>query len=150
MNVRILVVDDEIDIRTMLERHFKYLGYEVYIAGNGEEALQIIDTVKIDVIITDIKMPVMDGIALLEEVNNEYPLIRCIVITGYVTMDNILSCMNAHARTCIYKPLEDLSKLEKAVEDSVEDLQHWLRKLEDLSGMKHTAKSETHEEVQEI
>ena len=50
--------------------------------------------------------------------------------------------------TGMIKHLQEL--LEKAVEDSVEDLQHWLRKLEDLSGMKHTAKSESHEEVQEI
>ena len=66
MKVQILVVDDEPEIRAMLSRHYRYLGYEVNTAAHGREALDSLALAKTDIVITDIKMPVMDGIELLD------------------------------------------------------------------------------------
>ena len=61
MNGQLLVVDDEAGVRDMLSRHFRLLGYGVQQAGNGEEALDVLGRAKIDVVISDIRMPAMDG-----------------------------------------------------------------------------------------
>ena len=136
MKVRILVVDDESEIRDMLSRHFRYLGYEVDIACNGKEALEIIQKSKTDIVISDIKMPVMDGIELLRVIKLRFPMIHTIMITGYVTLENVLACMRHGADTCIFKPLENLNHLEDAVSLAVKTIQHWLDILQELTTMK--------------
>ena len=136
MKARILVVDDEENICKTLSRHFQYLGYEVQTAGNGREGLSVLEKMKIDVVISDIRMPVMDGVELLERVRREYPMTRVIMMTGYVTMENALACLRHGADTCIFKPIEDLGELEGAVDKAVTYLQHWQEKLKMLREMK--------------
>jgi len=140
MSFQILIVDDELEIREMLTRHFRLLGYQVATAENGEEALAFLGEHKVDVVISDIRMPVMDGVALLKRIRNEYPMIRVVMITGYVTLENALACMRYQADTCIFKPLEDLSELEKAVENGVQMIETWKRKFRELRGMKTSSK----------
>lgn len=65
---QILIVDDEEDIINIVKRYLEREGYEIYIASNGEEALKIYKTHSIDLIITDIMMPVMDGYEFMDEV----------------------------------------------------------------------------------
>lgn len=136
MNVHILIVDDEEEIREMLSRHFRYLGYSVSTAGNGKEALEELSKTKIDIVISDISMPEMDGVALLRIMRTDYPTIRPIMITGYVTLENALSCLRYGAETCVFKPLEDLSELEEAVTQVVRRIQRWHKILGDLQRMK--------------
>ncbi|MCC6581160.1 MAG: response regulator [Phycisphaeraceae bacterium] len=136
MNVRILIVDDEQSIRDMLSRHFRYLGFEVNTAANGQEALEKLDTARHDVVISDIKMPVMDGIDLLRQIRARHPMTHTIIITGYVTLDNALACMRLGAETFVFKPLEDLRRVEQAVEHAVESIQHWCNLLGELRAMK--------------
>ena len=134
--VKLLIVDDELEICQMLERHFRYLGYEVETAGNGVEALRRLELSKIDVIISDIVMPDMDGIDLLRKVREQYPMVHTIMITGYVTLEHGLACMRHGADTCVFKPLEDLGELEEAVEKAVESLRSWQEKLKSLRSAK--------------
>lgn len=136
MNGQLLVVDDEAEVRDMLSRHFRLLGYGVQQAGNGEEALDVLGRAKIDVVISDIRMPSMDGVALLREVRRQYPMVRVIMITGYVTLENALACMRNQAETCVFKPIEDMAELEQAVEKAMESLARWKRKFHELQGMK--------------
>ncbi len=139
MSARLMIVDDEIDIREMLSRHFRFLGFEVDLAANGKEALEIMLTKRIDIVISDIMMPEMDGVALLREIQVHYPMVRTIMITGYVTLDNALACMRTGAETLIFKPLIELSELDDAVSRTLEGLKVWQRKLQDLHGMKPSA-----------
>lgn len=136
MNIRILIVDDEEDNRKMLSRHFRFNGYEVETAEHGEEALEILEEKKIDIVISDIMMPVLDGIGLLKELHSTYPTVHTIMITGYVTLENALSCMRYGAETCIFKPLKDLTSLDEAVDKAVKSIHHWLKILEELRAMK--------------
>lgn len=133
---RLLIVDDEEDIRDMLRRHFQFLGYEVDTAENGDKALKIMANTWYDVVISDIMMPVMDGVDLLRNIKKDYPMTHVIMITGYVTMANILSCMRHGADTCIYKPLEELSELEEAVKYAVRSISTWKTKLKQLLEIK--------------
>ena len=132
----LLVVDDEAALREMLARHFRLLGYSVEMAANGREALGVLERKRIDVVVSDICMPEMDGVALLREVRRQYPMVRVIMITGYVTLENALACMRNQADTCIFKPIQDMGELESAVETAMESLSRWNRKFRELQGMK--------------
>lgn len=136
MKGRLLIVDDEQEIREMLSRHFRMMDYDVALACNGREALEVLAKTRTDVVISDIRMPEMDGVALLREVRNQYPMTHVIMITGYVTIENALTCMRKQADTCVFKPLTDLSELEEAVEAGMAALARWNRKFRELQGMK--------------
>lgn len=125
----ILVVDDEEEIRNTLARHFELEGYHVEVAENGKAALEILKKTRIEVVITDIKMPVMDGTELLREIKYHFPMIHTIVITGYVTMGNLLAALRYGADTCVFKPISDMEELEEAVDRAVGDLKRWQKKL---------------------
>ena len=145
MKVRLLIVDDEIDICEMLSRHFRYLGYDVETASNGIEALEKLATKNTQIVISDIKMPQMDGIKLLRAVRQQYPMIHIIMITGYVTQENALFCMRQGADTCIFKPLEELAELEEAVSSAIVQIKHWQGKLKALREMSPLSSGGCHE-----
>jgi len=135
MKVRLLIVDDESEIREMLSRHFRYLGFDVGTAADGIEALEKLAEAKTEVVVTDIMMPRMDGVDLLRAIRDEYPMVHAIAVTGYVTLDNAIACMRLGADTCIFKPLEDLGELEEAIAAAVGQLKHWQEKLKMLQAM---------------
>ncbi|MDY0164483.1 response regulator [Desulfobotulus sp.] len=136
MKGRLLIVDDEPEIRDMLYRHFRLLGYEVSTAGNGLEALAVLREKRMDAVISDIQMPEMDGVSLLREIRRQYPMIRVIMITGHVTLENALACMRNQADTCVFKPLTDMGELEDAVHTAMAALARWNRKFRELKGLK--------------
>ena len=136
MKVRILVVDDEPGIREMVQRHFRFLGFEVGTAENGRAALDMMAGERYDIVISDIMMPEMTGPEMLQEIRSHYPMVHVIMMTGYVTMSNALACMRLGADTLIFKPLEDLEEVERAVEKAVEHINHWLDLLKQLQSMK--------------
>ena len=139
MKGKLLIVDDEREICEMLSRHFRMMGYEVALAGNGREALEVLAERRTDVVISDIRMPEMDGVSLLREVRRQYPMTHVIMITGYVSFENALACMRNQADTCVFKPLNDLTELEQAVEDAMVGLARWNHKFRELQGMKPAA-----------
>jgi CheY-like chemotaxis protein len=122
---RILIVDDEPDIRESLSRHLRFCGYAVETAANGREALEKLERQKIDIVVSDLMMPEMDGIELLRQVRREYPMIHMIMITGFVTQENILACMRHGADCCLFKPLTDIGELEEAVTIAQAALERW-------------------------
>lgn len=136
MNVTLLIVDDEEQIRQMLCRHFRLLGFDVHTACDGRHAIEIFESTKIDIIISDILMPNMTGMDMLRHIKHISPMTHVIMISGYVCLDNAMTCMRHGAQTIIFKPLQDLSELENAVNRSVEDIQHWLDVLKDLQSRK--------------
>jgi len=135
MKPQLLIVDDEPDIRNSLSRRYTLNGYDVDTAEDGESALGFLEKKPYHVVVSDIKMPGMDGIELLRTIRSEYPMTRVIIITGYVTLDNGLACLRYGAETCIFKPIEDLSEMDEAIKKVLESLQHWEQKLLRLKQM---------------
>lgn len=123
--VKILSVDDEMDLELLLTQYFRRKirkgEYEFFFAHNGLEALTVLLREKdIDIILSDINMPEMDGLTLLTKVNEmQNPALKCIMVSAYGDMGNIRSAMNNGAFDFATKPidLDDLSvTIEKAVE----------------------------------
>ena len=136
MNHRLLVVDDETPIRDSLARHFRLGGIEAETAKDGEDALEKLSRIPYRVVVSDILMPRMDGIGLLRRIRQEYPMTRVVMITGYVTLENALACMKLGADTCVFKPFQDLSELDQAVEAAFAFHERWEKKLLELRGLK--------------
>ncbi len=133
MSKAMLIVDDEKTIRESLCRVFKAQGFSTFEAADGIEALSFLENTRVDIIISDIMMPRMNGVELLGEVRKQYPMIRVIMITGQVRLENALACMRRGADDCIFKPITDIGELTESVKRSYERLERWCRKLEALS-----------------
>lgn len=136
MPAKLLIVDDEEHICTMLARHFEYVGYDVITADCAAKALAYLEENKADVVISDIMMPGMSGVEMLKIIRREYPMTRVIMITGYVTLENGLACLRYGADTCIFKPIADIAELETAVNHALEYLNLWQTKLKMLRELK--------------
>lgn len=111
----LLVVDDEKNSREGLARFLEGLDYEVATASGGEEALSQMVKERPDILVTDLRMPGMDGTALLEKVKAKYPEVSVIVLTAYGTVDNAVKAMKMGAFHYLTKPvnLEELEFLVK-------------------------------------
>jgi CheY-like chemotaxis protein len=80
---KILVADDEMSIRLLYSEELKEEGYEVYMASNGREALEMVEQIPLDLVILDIKMPEMDGIEALRQIKEKRPNLPVILSTAY-------------------------------------------------------------------
>jgi signal transduction histidine kinase len=119
--IAILLVDDEQDIRDVLEIALADIGYKLYLADNGKTALDVFKKNRIDVVITDIKMPVMDGIELLRQVKRIRPATEVLMITGHGDMDLTISSLKYKATDFITKPV-NVDVLEISVDKAVEKI----------------------------
>ncbi len=103
---KILIVDDEEGMRRLLSRILVKEGYETFAAANGQEALQAVALEEYDLVITDLKMPGMDGLTLLNELKDYDPRLPIIVITAYGTVENAVQALRSGAFDYITKPFE--------------------------------------------
>ncbi len=116
---RILVVDDEVSARKALAALLEHEGYETAQAPDGIQALHLVETFKPDIVLTDLRMPLMDGLELIKELHVQDPDLCCIVMTAYGTIDNALEAIRSGANHYLTKPLnfdEVMLILEKCIE----------------------------------
>lgn len=103
-SVRVLLVDDEPGIRHVLGALIRDFGYDVHTAESAREALEAFTANPFPIVVTDIRMPGMDGLALLERVRNQNPDTQVVMITGHGDMDNAVECLRLGAADFIAKP----------------------------------------------
>ncbi|MDD4356277.1 MAG: sigma-54 dependent transcriptional regulator, partial [Smithellaceae bacterium] len=115
---RILIVDDELNMRLVLAAMLKKEGYEVTAASNGSEALQILKSGLFAAVITDLKMPQIDGMELLDRVSRKYPDIPVIIITAHGTVATAVEALKKGALDYITKPFE-LEELKNVVSKAI-------------------------------
>ena len=111
---RILVVDDEENARIALSKILAREGYEVASAGNGYEALNYLRGKEVELIITDINMPEMNGLSFLREVSRNHPESNVIMVTAYGEVESYIEAMNLGAFEYINKPVK-IDELKKII-----------------------------------
>jgi DNA-binding NtrC family response regulator len=116
-NHRILVVEDEEKLRRVVQLQLQSAGYEVDQAGSAEDALRLID--RASLVITDLKMPGMDGLQLLSLIRRQNQHLPVIVITAFGTVENAVEAMKAGAADFLQKPFS-LDHLLVVVEKAME------------------------------
>jgi DNA-binding NtrC family response regulator len=103
---KILIVDDEENARLGLSKLLLQEGYEVDSVANGSEALQYLSQQRVNLVISDINMPEMNGLVFLRELNRQYPSTHVIMITAYGGVESYLEAMNLGAFEYIHKPIK--------------------------------------------
>lgn len=120
MMAKILVVDDEADIQDLIRQKFrkkiKTNEYNFVFALNGREALEVLDdTSDIDMILSDINMPEMDGLTLLSNLKERNDLLKTVIVSAYGDMKNLRIAMNRGAYDFVTKPI-DFDDLERTIQ----------------------------------
>lgn len=103
-NARILIVDDEKNIRNAIAQALESLGHQVHVAFDGKDALMQLEADPYDLILTDLQMPGIDGIELLRRAVDKYPSIQIAVISAHGTVENAVEVMKLGAVDFLQKP----------------------------------------------
>ena len=118
----LLFVDDEKNILHSIRRGFRKEPYELLFATNGSIGLEVLKNKKVDLVVTDILMPVMDGMAFLERVQADYPDTIRLILTGYADRDFVQEALaKEYAREVIAKPWDE-EKLKETIRSALMEL----------------------------
>ncbi len=140
---KILVVDDEADLETLIKQKFRRKirenQYEFIFAHNGVNALEQVSLHEdLDIILTDINMPEMDGLTLLSKLNEQNSLLKTVIVSAYGDMDNIRTAMNRGAFDFITKPInfEDLELTMQKTLRQVEQMRETVKAIKENNILK--------------
>lgn len=103
---RILVVDDEDALRTVLTSELSGEGYDVETAADGDEAINIVQNEKFDLVLLDIKMPKVDGFEVLKFIKEKFPAVKVIMLTGFADLKNAIESKKLGAEDFVSKPYD--------------------------------------------
>ncbi|MCP4021735.1 MAG: response regulator [Desulfobacteraceae bacterium] len=118
---RILIIDDEFAIRESFGSFFEDEDYIVFLAENGQVGLDIFFKEKIDIVLTDLRMPVKDGLEVMKAIHKERPDTPMIVVSGAGRQDDIIEALRMGAKDYITKPVEDIEILSHVVRQVLEN-----------------------------
>lgn len=118
---KILTVDDAPDTREIIKRNLESEDYSVFTASNVKEAIKILESEKIDLVITDLKMPEISGIELIRHIRENFKNTEVIMITGYPSIETAVQAVKIGASEYLTKPFTD-EELIEAVENSLKKL----------------------------
>src|SRR3954468_3316348 len=124
--LKVIITDDEIQIRKGLRMKVDWEAEGFDIAGeasNGKEALELLRNLEIDLVITDMRMPIMDGLELAKRCQQEFPKVKVIVLSGYSDFELVRGSMKEGVKDYLLKPVapdelvEALQKIRKEIEE---------------------------------
>lgn len=119
----VLIVDDELLIRDLLYDFFTEQSWDVMVASNASSALDKLETTEFDIVLTDLKMPEMDGSTLIDRIRETHPELPVIVVTGYPTVESAIRSLRQRVDDYLIKPF-NVTALYKSVESSVSRHEH--------------------------
>lgn len=141
MTFHVLIADDEKNIRSGLGRAMEMDGYRVSLAGDGQEALDIVQSDEIDLVIADLRMPRLTGEELLRRIVEHHPTVPVIILTGHGTIETAVQAMRDGAYDFLTKPvsLDRLSLLARRALSSRELVLQHRQLQQELEQHRHTA-----------
>ena len=116
----VLVVEDDAEVRCLLEREIADHGHPVVAVGTGEKAFEILKESAFAVVITDIRMPGMDGVELTRRIKDVRPETEVILITGYASVDSASRALRLGAADYLTKPFGDLERINESLSRALE------------------------------
>ena len=119
-DMRILVVDDEDSVRKVISQVLQDEGFAVTEAANGKQALECMQKDLYSLVITDIVMPEMTGLELLEKIKDQSPETQVIIITSHASLETAISAMRHGAYDYLFKPFKDLDLISAAANRAIE------------------------------
>lgn len=119
--IKILVVDDNRDALEMLSRKLQHQGHITFTAEDANKALAIINEIHVDIVLTDYKMPVINGLDLIRHIKLHFPNISVIMITGYPTIEGAIEAVKVGAEEYLSKPYTD-EELRRSVSKAIEKI----------------------------
>ena len=136
--MKILLVDDEERFLETTQKLLVRKGYKILTAGSGTEALQILASQTIHVVILDVKMPGMDGLEVLKQIKMLHPLVEVIMLTGHGTVESAVDGMKSGATDFLVKPTDVEILIQKAEEafEKRKNLEEKIRMAQSRSFMK--------------
>ena len=117
---RVLAVDDELLIRDLLYDFFNEKEWDVTVTESAEKALDQMRAREFDILITDLKMPNMDGLTLIEKARNQKPNLPVVVITGYPSVESAVKCLRQKVDDYLVKPF-NVTQLYKVVQGALKN-----------------------------
>ena len=144
MNARVLVVEDDTAVRTLLAWHLRRQGCTVEEAEDGVEALSLIERSIPDVVVTDMAMPRLDGLGLLKAIREKDPDLPVIILTGHGSLENAIQALREGGLfDYLMKPLSDVTLLEVAVGRALEvrQLRALAREVDQVAAMRELART---------
>jgi len=124
---KILVVDDEKAIVSLLKQAFSRAGFEVRPAESAEEALKVLEQDDISVMFLDLNLPGMSGMDLCKRIKKDKPMAIVFAVTGYASLFELVDCREARFDDYFKKPV-DVKILIKAANDAFERIDRWKKK----------------------
>lgn len=114
---RVLLVDDEVVFTTNMSKILSRRGFEVRAVNDGESAVQAIEDEEFDVVVLDLRMPGMDGMAALKVMKRKRPLLEVIILTGHGSVESGIQGMNLGAFDYVMKPIQ-IGELQEKIEEA--------------------------------
>jgi len=115
-NMRLMIVDDEERFLNTTKTLLEKKGIQTFIASNGADAMNLLDTEHIDVVILDVKMPGLDGIEALRVIKKRHPLVEVIMLTGHASAESAVEGLSLGAFDYLMKPCDVSTLVEKATQ----------------------------------
>ena len=122
-SLRVLIADDQVHTRQVLEQVLQENGFQVVQASNGREALKLFAENLFPLVITDIVMPEMDGIELLQAVKRLHPATQVIIITSHASVETAVEALRCGAYDYLFKPFESLDLVAAATKRAAERIE---------------------------
>ena len=116
----LLIIDDEPSILESLSLFFSDEGYRVLTAGNGEKGLELFFNNSVDMVITDLRMPVIDGLEVMKRIHDHNPDIPMVVISGAGERQDIIRALQMGAKDYLTKPISDLNMIRHVIQKALE------------------------------
>ncbi len=113
-----MLVDDEERLLSTTKKLFEKLGFDVFTATSGKDALDLLDREEVHVVFLDIKMPGMDGIETLQQIKQKFPFVEVIILTGHASMEVAVEGLKLGAFDFLIKPVSMKELLENVEEAS--------------------------------
>ncbi len=114
--VKMMLVDDEERFLSTTRKLLEKKGFEVETASSGSEALEMLRIKPVHVVILDVKMPGMDGVATLREIKRQFPMVEVIMLTGHATVESAIDGLKSGAVDYLMKPADLEEIIEKATQ----------------------------------